>query len=248
MAKLRHVAFISPEPRKLFDYYHHLFGLEEAWLSQTGSILTTDGLFNLAFLQQQAVTSQGAGTHRADGAELNQTQGINHYGFTVDRVEDVLDRLDDSVQRGQSPQNGRPAEIRLIDPYGNNVDLSSRGFLGREEKELPGVRHVVVQTDDPDATCRFYTDAFGLATAGIAADGSFLLSDGYVSMSLTTKQTIGRPGIQYFGLQAEDWRTMQQRFRELGQELGEPPAAGQEVFMTDTEGNVFAVSERGWLP
>ena len=248
MANLRHVAFISPEPRKLFDYYHHLFGLEEAWLSPTGSILTTDGLFNLAFLQQHAVASAGTGTHRADGAELNQTQGINHYGFTVDRVEDVLDRLDDSVQRGQSPQNGRPAEIRLIDPYGNNVDLSSRGFLGREEKELPGVRHVVVQTDDPEATCRFYADAFGLATAGTAPDGSLLLSDGYVSMSLTEKQTIGRPGIQYFGLQTEDWRAMQTRFRELGQELGAPPTAGPEAFMTDPEGNVFAVSERGWLP
>ena len=248
MANLRHVAFITPEPRKLFDYYHHLFDLEEAWLSPTGSILTTDGLFNLAFLQQQAVTAATAGTHRADGAELNQAQGINHFGFTTDRLEDVTDRLDDSIERGMSPQNGRPAEMRIIDPFGNNVDLSSRGFLGREEKELPGVRHVVVQAADPETTCRFFSDAFGLATAGTTPDGSLLLSDGYVSMALTTKQTIGRPGIQYFGLQTDDWPAMQARFRDLGQELGDPPSDGEERMMTDPEGNVFAVSDRGWLP
>ena len=248
MANLRHVAFITPEPRKLFDYYHHLFDLEEAWLSPTGSILTTDGLFNLAFLQQQAVAAATAGTHRADGAEVNQAQGINHFGFTTDRLEDVTDQLDDSIERGMSPQNGRPAEMRIIDPFGNNVDLSSRGFLGREEKELPGVRHVVVQATDPEATCRFFSDAFSLATAGTTPDGSLLLSDGYVSMALTTKQTIGRPGIQYFGLQTSDWQAMHARFRELGQELGDPPPAGEERMMTDPEGNVFAVSERGWLP
>jgi hypothetical protein len=35
--------------------------------------------------------------------------------------------------------------MRFIDPWGNNVDLSSRGF-GREEKKLPGVRLLAVQT------------------------------------------------------------------------------------------------------
>jgi len=29
MAKLRHIAFIVKEPKNLYDFYHHLFGVEQ---------------------------------------------------------------------------------------------------------------------------------------------------------------------------------------------------------------------------
>ncbi len=78
MAKLRHIAFIVKEPKKLYDFYHSLFGFEQVRLSPSGSIHVIDGLFNLAFLQQSHSTAEVVNTHRADGHEVDQTEGINH--------------------------------------------------------------------------------------------------------------------------------------------------------------------------
>jgi catechol 2,3-dioxygenase-like lactoylglutathione lyase family enzyme len=52
MAKLRHIAFIVKEPKTLYDFYHHLFGVEQVRHGPTGAIHVIDGLFNLAFLTQ----------------------------------------------------------------------------------------------------------------------------------------------------------------------------------------------------
>ncbi len=246
MAKLRHIAFIVKEPRKLFDFYHHLFGLEQVRLSPSGSIHAIDGLFNLAFLQQTNSQAEVVNTHRADGHEVDQRQGINHYGFVVDNLEQVLGRLDDSIQRGRSPQNGRPAEMRIIDPWGNQFDISSKGFLGREEKRLPGIRHVVVQTPAPDRAAAFYASVLEMREVRRAADGTVLLTDGDISLALTHRQTIEKPGIQYFGIQVEDWPSTQARFRAIGVDLPIPRGTETEVRVTDPEGNLFVLSERGW--
>ncbi len=243
MANLRHIAFISPEPQKLYDYYHHLYGMEQVRVSPSGSIHVIDGLFNLAFLAQQAVAAATVDTHREDGHEIDQSPGIAHFGFTVDRLEDVFDKLDQSVHRGETPQNGRPAEMRVVDPWGNRVDVSSRGFLGREERGTPGVRYVVIECTDPDGACTFYRNTFGLTETAKTADG-VLLSDGYITIELTRKRTVDASGIQYFGIQIDDWEDLQAKLAELGQEL--PPVSDGQVMLTDPEGNRYAVSKVGW--
>ena len=246
MAKLRHVAFIVKEPKRLYDFYRHLFGFEQVRVSPNGSTHVIDGLFNLAFLQQSNSNAEIVNTHRADGHEANQTQGINHYGFWVDNLESVLSRLDDSIRRGRSPQNGRPAEMRIIDPWGNNFDLSSKGFLGREERRLPGVRYVVVQTNEPDRAAELYKRVLDLREVRRATDGTVLFYDGDVTLALTPKQVIGRPGIQYFGIQVEDWSSTRARFNELGLDLQVPRGTETEVQVTDPEGNLFVLSKGGW--
>ena len=109
--------------------------------------MVIDGLFNLAFLQRRGLPAEVIGTHRADGAETEIEPGIHHYGFMVDSLDKAVAKLPASLTRGASPQlsggatgpeAARPAEVRFIDPWGNNVDLSSRGFLGREEKKASG--------------------------------------------------------------------------------------------------------------
>jgi len=246
MAKLRHIAFIVKEPKKLYDFYHGLFEFEQVRLSPSGSIHVIDGLFNLAFLQQSHSTDEVVNTHRADGHEVDQQQGINHYGFLVDNVEKILSKFDDSIQRGESPQNGRPAEVRFVDPWGNKVDLSSRGFLGREEKKLPGIRHVVIQTDTPDRAADFYRSVLELRKVGRAPDGTIFLSDGEINLTLTKHQSIGKKGIQYFGIQVENLSAAMERFRKSGMEPISSGEAEHEVRLTDPEGNLFVVSERGW--
>src|SRR5437879_6935920 len=246
MAKIRHIAFIVKEPQKLYDFYQHVFGVEEVRRSDTGSIHVIDGFFNLALLQQVEQSSEVVNTHRADGAEVNQRQGINHYGFVVDKLDDVVSKLDDSIKRGESPQNGRPAEMRVVDPWGNNFDLSSRGFLGREERTLPGVRHIVVQVDRPDKAADFYTSALDMKEVRRESDGSILLTDGDITMGIIDEPFIARPDIQYFGLQVEDWSSAQQRFKEAGSELPDLRPGQTEARAPDPEGNLFVVSHQGW--
>jgi catechol 2,3-dioxygenase-like lactoylglutathione lyase family enzyme len=117
MAKIRHSAFIVKEPPKLYDFYHHLFGVEAVRHGPTGAIHVIDGLFNLAFLKQNISDSVVINTHRADGEEIDQRQGINHYGFLVDNVEKTLSQLDSAAAWGDSAER----------TAGGNADLGSVG-------------------------------------------------------------------------------------------------------------------------
>jgi len=252
MGKLRHIAFISKEPKKLSDFYQKFFGLEEVKVFPSGSRMVIDGLFNLAFLQQNAAQAQVTGTHRADGSEANQIQGIAHYGFMVDSLGEAVAKLPPTLERGDSPQvsggvagpeAARPAEVRFIDPWGNNVDISSRGFLGREEKRLPGVRLAAVQVDDPDKACEFYKSQFDLEVIRQDADGSILLSDGTVKLMLTPKQTLDRGGIQYFGIQVDNLQAVRQRLTGAGVEVSPVEGAAGQIRISDPEGNQVVISE-----
>jgi hypothetical protein len=83
----------------------------------TGAIHVIDGLFNLAFLKQNISDSVVINTHRADGEEIDQRQGINHYGFLVDNVEKTLSQLDSAAAWGDSAER----------TAGGNADLGSVG-------------------------------------------------------------------------------------------------------------------------
>ena len=105
MGKLRHIAFISQEPKKLSDFYQKHFGFEECKVFPSGSRMVIDPLFNLAFLQSRGdQAGPVAGTHRADGAELERQPGIHHYGFLVDDLNEAVAKLPASLNRGASPQ------------------------------------------------------------------------------------------------------------------------------------------------
>jgi catechol 2,3-dioxygenase-like lactoylglutathione lyase family enzyme len=253
MAKLRHIAFISPEPKLLSDFYQKHFGFEEIKVFPSGSRMVIDGLFNLAFLKRREKVSEVTGTHRTDGAELEREPGIHHYGFMVDDLQNAVSKLPASLGRGASPQasdgvggpeGSRPAEMRFVDPWGNNVDLSSRGFLGREEKKLPAVRLAVLNVPDPDAASEFYRGQFDLKLVGRETDGSIQLSDGTITLLFTKAQSRSKSGIQYFGIEAPDLAAVRDSLHNAGVATTES-ALGQLQFK-DPEGNLVIVSERGW--
>ena len=62
MGKLRHIAFISQQPNVQSDFYQKYFGFEECKVFPSGSRMVIDPLFNLAFLQQAAVSVATAPT------------------------------------------------------------------------------------------------------------------------------------------------------------------------------------------
>jgi len=253
MGKLRHIAFISKEPKKLSDFYQKYFGFEECKVFPSGSRMVIDPLFNLAFLQQAAVTMAVSGTHRADGSEAELTVGIHHYGFMVDNLDTAVAKLPAGLTRGANPQisagvsgpeAARPAEVRFIDPWGNNVDLSSRGYLGREEKKLPGVRLLAVQVPNPDEACEFYKQQFELSSVDRDGEGNIRLSDGTVTLMLTKSQVRPKNGVQYFGIQVGDLAGVKKRLQDGGVAISEPELG--QVQFNDPEGNRVVVSESGW--
>jgi catechol 2,3-dioxygenase-like lactoylglutathione lyase family enzyme len=254
MAKLRHIAFISKEPRKLSDFYQKHFGFEECKVFPSGSRMVIDPLFNLAFLQSRGdEAGPVVGTHRADGAEVQRDPGIHHYGFLVDDLNQAVAKLPASLNRGASPQvsagvggpeGARPAEMRFIDPWGNNVDLSARGFLGREEKRLPGVRLLAVQVPDLAAACEFYQQQFDLEVAGWSDDGTIRLSDGTVTLLLTKTQIRPKKGVQYFGIQVSDLLATKQRLQSDGVAISE--TVPDQIEFDDPEGNRVVVSGHAW--
>jgi catechol 2,3-dioxygenase-like lactoylglutathione lyase family enzyme len=254
MGKLRHIAFISKEPKRLSDFYRKHFGFEECKVFPSGSRMVIDPLFNLAFLQSRGdQAGPVVGTHRADGAELERQAGIHHYGFLVDDLNQAVAKLPASLNRGASPQvsagvggpeGARPAEMRFIDPWGNNVDLSARGFLGREEKRLPGVRLLAVQVPDLAAACEFYQQQFDLEVVGWTDDGTIGLSDGTVTLLLTKTQIRTKGGVQYFGIQVSDLPAVKQRLQTDGIAISEN--AADQIEFNDPEGNRVVVSGHGW--
>ena len=254
MGKLRHIAFISKQPKVLSDFYQKHFGFEECKTFPSGSRMVIDPLFNLAFLQSRGDEAGAVvGTHRADGAELERQPGIHHYGFVVDDLNEAVSKLPATLKRGASPQvsagvggpeGARPAEMRFIDPWGNNVDLSSRGFLGREEKNLPGVRLLAVQVPDLAAACEFYQQQLDLKIVGWTDDGSVRLSDGIVTLLLTKSQVRPKSGVQYFGIQVSDLSDLKQRLQADGVEISQK--APDQIEFNDPEGNRVVVSERAW--
>jgi catechol 2,3-dioxygenase-like lactoylglutathione lyase family enzyme len=216
--------------------------------------MVIDPLFNLAFLKQAAAQAAISGTHRADGSENELTLGIHHYGFLVDNLDQAVAKLPPSLTRGANPQvsagvsgpeAARPAEVRFIDPWGNNVDLSSRGFLGREEQKLPGVRLLAVQVPDLHEACGFYKSQFDLEIVGRESDGGVRLSDGTVTLLLTQTQTRPRTGVQYFGIQVNALDSVQKRLHD-GSVAVSDTIKGQ-VQLSDPEGNRVLISESGWV-
>ena len=247
MAKIRHVAMMVKDAATLRDFYRDGFGFEQCYgPSASGSIMVMDGLFNLALLQVRPGASDVVGTHRADGGEADQTLGVNHWGFVVDNIEQSLERVGSELKHGENPQDGRPAEHRVFDPWGNGFDLSSRGYFGREEQRLPGIRRVVVQADDPSEVAGFYKGKLDLKEQGRDEGGEVDLSDGIVQMALLPTGPMEKKGIQYIGIQIDDWDAQAERFLAMGRDLPVPRDPDSEVTVRDPEGNLLVLSRRGW--
>ena len=238
MATLRHVAFWVKDAQRMYDFYHQVFDVEQVRTSPNGrSIHVIDGLFNLAFLG-------GSGAPNPD-----RIFGINHYGFVVDSLDETMGRLDDFLHRWKDETTGKPTEWSFYDPVGNHVNIAERGYLcgGIEQPRMPGIRHVVIQVDEPARLADFYQTVFDLAPVKVSeADGTVVLSDGDVTMAFQKLKSIGHTGIQHIGIKVEDWDEAQARFTWVGRELPDLAPGQMEVRVQDPEGNLFAVSPVGW--
>ena len=118
MAKIRHIAIKTKEPPKLAKFYETTFGMKEvprnAPNPNSQAIYLSDGYINLAILPAR------------EGSE-----GIDHFGFQVEDVEETFQTSRDSgggENLKSKPQDGRFAEFGIKDPVGTKVDLSKAGW------------------------------------------------------------------------------------------------------------------------
>jgi len=86
MARIKHIAIRTPDPEKTAAFYKEVFGLEEVGHARAGVYLS-DGYINLAILKSK---DEGEGESPRDMAGY---AGIDHFGFQVDDVDDIHEKL-----------------------------------------------------------------------------------------------------------------------------------------------------------
>ena len=119
MARVRHVALMTERVSELADFYKDTFGMKEVHRGQTReddiqAIYLSDGYINLAILPARG-----------------RPEGINHFGFQVDNLEQAGDiAVNNGARQGPKdlPRDGRFAEVFVQDPMGQRVDLSQQGW------------------------------------------------------------------------------------------------------------------------
>lgn len=118
MPSLRHLAIRCENPPAMADFYKTVFDLQEVW-RDSRVVYLSDGVVNLALLPPLSQENP------AEGA------GINHFGFVVDSIQEIQQRLAlaEVPPAAPRPQDGRRyAEWRACDLEGNAFDLSEAGW------------------------------------------------------------------------------------------------------------------------
>lgn len=114
MAKIRHLAIKTKDPGRLAGFYEQVFGLKQIRAEPGGAIYMSDGYLTLALLRNRGEATPS---------------GINHFGFHVEDVAEIEQKLrvfdEPLVQR---PGNRPYAEYRAMDPDGNLFDVSVHGY------------------------------------------------------------------------------------------------------------------------
>jgi glyoxylase I family protein len=138
MAKIKHIALSTQDPEKTAKFYIDVFGLKQVGRvdspGATGFYLT-DGDINLAILKFK--TDAVAGVERG-----KDWSGLHHFGFQVDNVDEVAERLSaagaprrDDVNNAlgvgyPGARHGGNVEVKYSGPDGIMVDVSESGWVG----------------------------------------------------------------------------------------------------------------------
>jgi glyoxylase I family protein len=132
MARIKHIAIRTPDPEKTAAFYKEVFGLEEVGLARTGVYLS-DGYINVAILK---CSDQGGDQSPRD---VPGYAGIDHFGFQVDDVDDICQKLDKAGAKAMGELNlGHAAgtearsyyELKYRGPDNQVIDITESGWIG----------------------------------------------------------------------------------------------------------------------
>lgn len=140
MAKLRHLALATNNPRETAEFYKQAFGFQEVGrvdLDLAHGVYLSDGTLNLAILKFKNVDQIGRGLDYV---------GLHHIGIVVDDVKQTgqkLEELGAPCFMGKTEDALSFYEIKHRGPDGVVIDISDHPWLGSaglEDKPavLPG--------------------------------------------------------------------------------------------------------------
>ena len=107
--KVRHVAVMTKNREKMVEFYQKIFGLEPK-RGFGGAIYMSDGDVNIALIEVK---------------REEQKEGINHFGFEVDDLDDIKRRLQEAGFDAEiDSKSDKDSDHRIQDPDGHWVDMA----------------------------------------------------------------------------------------------------------------------------
>jgi methylmalonyl-CoA/ethylmalonyl-CoA epimerase len=119
-----------------------------------------------------------------------------------------------------------------------------------EETPMAKLRHVALIVEDPEASARFFEQAFDMKRAGTARRGIYM-SDGTVNVALLKKESDSeKVGIYHFGMWVDDLDEAEKKVVDAGGKYlaGRPtsPNSFYEAKYRNPDGVVFDLTHKGW--
>jgi methylmalonyl-CoA/ethylmalonyl-CoA epimerase len=113
------------------------------------------------------------------------------------------------------------------------------------------LRHVALIVEDPEASAKFFEQAFDMERAGTARRGIYM-TDGVVNVALLKKESDQeRVGIYHFGMWVDDLEASEKKVAAAGGEyLSGRPNSGNSYYEAkyrDPSGIVFDLTHTGWV-
>lgn len=203
-AHIKHAAIYTQNPGTMIAFYEKIFGMKRLTTAVTeanrGHI--SDGLIGLAVLARRP----------------GIPGGLDHFGFEVDDIETVLQRIRDKHPKTiitKGLEKVPFAVFRSHDPAGAQFDISER----THEKVREGYRedgwdqprqfnHVVIRAAEPGEVAEFYQDVFELFEVKEPPLGDAVcLSDGKVRLLILPTNNSSyismRQGLDHIGFKVE---------------------------------------------
>jgi lactoylglutathione lyase len=112
------------------------------------------------------------------------------------------------------------------------------------------LRHIALIVEDPEASAKFFEQAFDMKRAGTARRGIYM-SDGIVNVALLKRESAKEHvGIYHFGMWVDDLDASEKKVLDAGGEYlaGRPtsPNSFYEAKYRDPSGIVFDLTHSGW--
>ena len=140
MAKIKHIALSTQDPDKTARFYIDVFGMKEIGKinnPNASGYYLSDGDLNLAILKFK--NDAVAGVER--GKDFS---GIHHFGFQVENLEEITERLaaagaprrddvNEALGVGHGDKDYANVEVKYSGPDNVMVDVSETGWVGTSE-------------------------------------------------------------------------------------------------------------------
>lgn len=231
---IRHIAVMTENWNREARFYQTIFGMKKITNGMTdekgdynperGHL--SDGVIGLALLQRQP----------------GFRSGMDHFGFAVESVDIVRERLKQSypdVNIHQSQSHVPFAGLRGHDPDGNQYDLSQMGMANVREgyvefgwEQPRWINHICIRSGRTAHIAEFYQKVFDLKPVeGLSGDNSYYLTDGKVSLAIRPWSMVTHrgfySGLDHFGFKVDDLEQTKKDLDALG--AAHPESAPRRV-------------------